>query len=191
MTYQTSYVNIKIIDRLEIGVVRPFLKIHKIERSLLQMYRQNKHVHNHIWKDIFAMVTQDVSIIFTTYIIVGVYCLICSRSIGNMPKETWRSAVIQLCADSIVPTTITLVFSGFLQSFFAECEHKKRFFHIFSLVGMTVFVMLASNFHPIKNEQGLCAVILGSVILMVVELGMIYEVKMDSKMDLGISGKKG
>lgn len=177
-------------ERLGIGIVRAFLNIHKTERSLIYMYRQNKHVHNYTWKDIFSMVTQDIIIIFITYIIVAVYCFICSRSIGNMQKEIWRSAVIQLCADSIVPTTITLVFSGFVQSIFSECEHKRRVFHIFSLVGMTVFVMLTSNFHPIKNEQELWAVILGSIILLVMELGMVLEIKMDSQMHLGISGKK-
>lgn len=167
------------------------LIIQKTERSFIHMYRQKKQVHNRIWKDIFAMVVQDVSIIFATYIIVAVYCLVCSRAIGNTSKEAWRSAVIQLCADSIVPTTITLVLTGFVQSFFAECEHKKRFFHIFSLVGMIGFAMLTAGFHPIQNAQGLGAVILGSVILIVVDLGMVFEVKMDSKMDLGISGKKG
>ncbi len=189
LTCRTSCANMIVQKGLERGL--SVLIIQKTERSFIHMYRQKKQVHNRIWKDIFAMVVQDVSIIFATYIIVAVYCLVCSRAIGNTSREAWRSAVIQLCADSIVPTTITLVLTGFVQSFFAECEHKKRFFHIFSLVGMIGFAMLTAGFHPIQNAQGLGAVILGSVILIVVDLGMVFEVKMDSKMDLGISGKKG
>lgn len=144
-------------------------------------------MHNYNWRYIFTTLKNDISIIVATYAVVAAYCFICSRQFENV-EEIRQLEMLQLYADSVVPTTITIVLASILQSFFAGKRRIKNFFHGSSLVGIVIFSLLTAGYHPINDVQGLLAVIIGSGILIVLNLGMVFEEQINSDTRIGVSG---
>jgi len=152
--------------------------------------RQNKVVDKHIWKDIWKLIEQDVSTAVATYMIVAVYCVVCAQSYGGQEASILQQQIRQLVVDSVVPTTITLVMTGIIQIFFTTTSHKRNFFHVFSLIGMMTFAMLTAGCRPLDEVSDLICVILGSIVIVVLDIGMLIEERMLPDTRLGVSGRK-
>ena len=115
------------------------------------------------------------------------YCYIC---VANSQSELDAPSKIQLFADALVPTTITIVLASIVQCFFINRKNPKNFFHVASLISVFVFTMLTSAFYPINSKIYLFRVVISIIIIIILDLGMVFEQKANSHVKLGISGKE-
>lgn len=142
---------------------------------------------NSLISTIFGIIKLDISVIITTYTIVLVYCYIC---VTSSQSELDASSKIQLFADALVPTTITIVLASIVQGFFINRKNPKNFFHVASLISVIVFTMFTSAFYPINSKTHLFRAVISIIIINILDLGMVFEQKANSHIKLGISGKE-
>lgn len=151
------------------------------------MDKRRSQVHTYTWATVWDLIRVDTYSVIISYIIVAVYCLVCLRGVGETGD---CSAVIQLFADSIAPTTITLALTSLIQCYYERKREDQKSWFVVSLLGVVVFTILASGFHPITDGMGLIAVITGSIILVLLGLCLVFETKIASHVGLGISGRE-
>lgn len=156
------------------------------------MYKQGKRIHTYTGKDIWNVIQDDIFIIGASYLVVIVYCVICSRflTLSNASASETAgnsAAVIQLYVDSLVPTALTLVLTGLIRS---KSRGRGKWCWKLLLLGLLLFAMITAGFHPINSVSGLIKVVTGSLVLTALSLGVAFDEKTVADTSLGISGKR-
>lgn len=154
------------------------------------MNKQRRLIHTYTWKTVWQIIRIDTFITIASYFIVAVYCIVCSRAISSMNGTERCSAIIQLFVDSIVPTTITLMLTNIIQSYYGRKRYDRKAWFLFSLLGVVAFAILTAGFHPIVDRRGLIAVIVSSIILALLGFCMVFEERTASHTWLGVSGRE-
>lgn len=127
-----------------------------------------------------------------TYLLSIIFCLVSCSDSSSLFELEFHS-LLKALADSLVPTTATLVLSNTIQNMvlISQAQVKKFALSVWSLIAVVAYTMLYASYRNAENGYFHCLIVIFSAGIVILELYAIAQVEEEtrmSKVNVSISG---